>query len=179
MAKCQGSVDPMHLRSMADGQNLATHRGWRRRTERFGPRWPGDAAGMGRCCATDAVSRLIRPVSGLYTTVEYRRRHPLPQRESGAVEVTRTPDRRFRKPLLYPAELPPQLPPGRVIGTSHGDKGKACHRQSLQVLRHAGPASPQERWSLGAMKQAGWARWFGVDAASGRDTPVLGHFPCS
>jgi len=24
------------------------------------------------------------------------------------VEVTRTPDRRFRKPLLYPAELPPQ-----------------------------------------------------------------------
>ncbi len=26
----------------------------------------------------------------------------------GAVEVTRTPDRRFRKPLLYPAELPPQ-----------------------------------------------------------------------
>ena len=26
----------------------------------------------------------------------------------GAVEGTRTPDRRFRKPLLYPAELPPQ-----------------------------------------------------------------------
>ena len=26
--------------------------------------------------------------------------------EYGAVEVTRTPDRRFRKPLLYPAELP-------------------------------------------------------------------------
>ena len=24
------------------------------------------------------------------------------------MEVTRTPDRRFRKPLLYPAELPPQ-----------------------------------------------------------------------
>ena len=28
----------------------------------------------------------------------------------GAVEVTRTPDRRFRKPLLYPAELPPRAP---------------------------------------------------------------------
>ena len=26
--------------------------------------------------------------------------------EESAVEVTRTPDRRFRKPLLYPAELP-------------------------------------------------------------------------
>ena len=34
--------------------------------------------------------------------------------ENGAVEVTRTPDRRFRKPLLYPAELPPQRCAARV-----------------------------------------------------------------
>ena len=32
-----------------------------------------------------------------------------PSRKNGAVEVTRTPDRRFRKPLLYPAELPPRV----------------------------------------------------------------------
>jgi hypothetical protein len=35
---------------------------------------------------------------------------------SGAVEVTRTPDRRFRKPLLYPAELPPQNDTGSKRG---------------------------------------------------------------
>jgi len=28
---------------MADGQNLATQRVWRRRTERFGRGWSGDA----------------------------------------------------------------------------------------------------------------------------------------
>ena len=28
---------------------------------------------------------------------------------SGAVDETRTRDRRFRKPLLYPAELPPLM----------------------------------------------------------------------
>jgi hypothetical protein len=36
--------------------------------------------------------------------------------ENGAVEVTRTPDRRFRKPLLYPAELPPQNDTGSKGG---------------------------------------------------------------
>jgi len=48
----------MHCLSVADGQNLATRRVLGRWTERFGPGWPGAAAGVGRCCATDAVSRL-------------------------------------------------------------------------------------------------------------------------
>lgn len=44
MQERQGSADPMHFRSVADGQNLATRRVLGRRTERFGPGWPGAAA---------------------------------------------------------------------------------------------------------------------------------------
>jgi hypothetical protein len=44
--------------------------------------------------------------------------------ENGAVEVTRTPDRRFRKPLLYPAELPPHFGARRLKVGGKCDKGK-------------------------------------------------------
>ena len=45
----------------------------------------------------------------------------------GAVDGTRTHDRRFRKPLLCPAELPPHLTqshPSRVPPALQGDKAK-------------------------------------------------------
>lgn len=47
-------------------------------------------------------------------------------KKDGAVEVTRTPDRRFRKPLLYPAELPPHLGEGRLTVAGRCDKGKTA-----------------------------------------------------
>jgi hypothetical protein len=46
----------------------------------------------------------------------------------GAVEVTRTPDRRFRKPLLYPAELPPHFGAARVAASPRCDKGKTSRQ---------------------------------------------------
>ena len=55
----------------------------------------------------------IRSSVGNYHGVKY-----------GAVEVTRTPDRRFRKPLLYPAELPLHFGAARLAAPADCDKVK-------------------------------------------------------
>ena len=57
--------------------------------------------------------------------------------ENGAVEVTRTPDRRFRKPLLYPAELPPHSMFARVNCEADSDKGKPRLTRLSPNLRSA------------------------------------------
>src|ERR1017187_2834247 len=67
----------------------------------------------------------------------------------GAVEVTRTPDRRFRKPLLYPAELPPHFGVARVAPRPRRDKGKTPGRTipppRPQTFSEARPGEKERR----------------------------------
>ena len=48
----------------------------------------------------------------------------------GVPEGIRTPDLRFRKPLLYPAELPGQMPDSRRLTGRPADRRQGTKRRS-------------------------------------------------